>query len=121
MAWKEPMMDERRSSDKGGMPGKPATEAAETANMRSNKTTTTAAHSTKAANMRSSKTTAAATAAHSTKATATKPRLRRSCQQHGADHGRSRDSGELLIDHGNPPLSEQPPRRQSNECQMNRS
>jgi hypothetical protein len=32
-AWKEPMIDERRSSDKGGMPNKPATEAAETANM----------------------------------------------------------------------------------------
>jgi len=43
------MIDERRSSDKGGTPSEPATEAVEAANMRYSKTTT-AVHSTKTTN-----------------------------------------------------------------------
>ena len=90
------MIDERRSSDKGVTPDKPATEAADTANVRYSRTA--AAHSAKAAetaNVRYSRTTAAA---HSTKAT--KPRLRRSCYQRGANHSRCREHGESLMDHG---------------------
>jgi hypothetical protein len=96
--WKEPMIDERRSSDKGGTPNKPATETAETTNMRCSKTPA---------------------AAHSTKAT--KPRLRRSCYQRGANHSRCREGGESLIDHSVLLLLDHSPIGNLTKCPMNRS
>ena|ERR1700686_3875730 len=67
--WKEWSTDERRSADKGGTPNKPATEAAESANMRYGKTTATTYSST------------------------IKPSLRRSRHQQGASHGRDGERG----------------------------
>jgi hypothetical protein len=85
-AREEPMIDERRSSDKGGTPNEPTAEGAEAAYMRYSKTTS---------------------APHSSKPT--KPRLRRRRYQRDADHNYCRESSEFLVDHAVLLFRQQPP------------
>jgi hypothetical protein len=96
VAWEEPVMEKRRSSNKGGAPNKPSADATEAADAWCSKTST--AHSSKA-----TETTAAVHPTEAAEATANKPRLRRNRDQAGADDCDCRETSEFFVDHGCPP------------------